>query len=512
VTAQAAVVELAAIRKAFGSNEVLRGIDLAVAAGEVHALVGENGAGKSTLIRILSGVEAADAGALRLHGAVVRFRSPIEARRAGIATIHQELSLVGSMSIADNLFLGDLGRRPFAFVDRRRERDEALRVLGAFGLDCDPDAPVSELPIAAQQLVEIAKALRGDAKLLVLDEPTSALGDEETRLLLREIARLRDGGAGVLFVTHRLDEIDRIADRVTVLRDGVIALTTRAAELPRARLVQAMIGDAWTSPPAARPPARRAEAPPRLAIAGFSVRSTRAGRLDVRGVDLSIAAGEIVGIAGVRGSGGTELLLGLFGERSASGRLEIDGAPASLESPAGAIRAGVAFLPNDRKSSFLLPALDALANTTLASLSRFRVGPFLSRAKERAAAERVRGALGLERVALDAPAGALSGGTQQKLCLARCVLAGARVLLLDEPTRGVDVGAKVTIHEGVRAVAARGLAVLFVSSDAEELFALAHRIVVLSRGAVALDVARDAATREAVVRAATGAAPTGATA
>jgi ABC-type sugar transport system ATPase subunit len=502
-------LEARKIHKSFGRAEVLRGASIELRGGEVHVLAGENGAGKSTLIKILSGVHAEFEGELLLGGAPRRFADPLAARRAGVATIHQELSLVGPMSAADNLFLGReiVGRA--GLVDRRRQREEARAILAAFQIDIDPDTAVEALPIATQQLLEIAKALRDDAQVLIFDEPTSALDDAESERLFSRIERLRGEGKAILFVSHRMEDIYRIGDRITVLRDGACVASAPAADLPQEALIRAMLG---RDPPgagagAAESAAEAAEArPARIEVEGLSVPSLEVeGRLDVANVSFSLAPGEIVGLAGLRGAGASAVLEALYGARSGvTGRIAVDGRPARIHSPADALRHGIALLAGDRQRAGVVPAMSVVQNATLASLRRFGRGPWMREGAEREAVAALAGPLNLRGVALDAEMGTLSGGTQQKVGLARCLLAEPRVLLLDEPTRGVDVGAKADLHRLMRELAGDGAAVLFATSELTELLALADRVLVLYKGRMAAAIPRAGASRARILREAMG--------
>jgi ABC-type sugar transport system ATPase subunit len=501
------LVEMRDVSKSFGAARVLDRVSLSVRPGEVHVLAGENGAGKSTLIKILSGAIADFEGSLAVAGRLVRFRSPRDARDAGIATIHQELSLVGPMSVADNLFLGRETTGAAGLFDRRRQRRRAEELLRRLGLDVDPDGAVEDLPIATQQLLEIARALGEEARAVVMDEPTSALNDGEAELLFAAVRRLTNEGRGVIYISHRMEEIYALGDRITVLRDGGVVGTATPAELPRGELVRWMIGREGIGVPDPAPdpvPVPVPEEREALRLTGIRVLDDN-DRLDVDGVSLTVRRGEIVGIAGLRGSGCSELLHGIFGAlgRRASGSVLVDGRPAPIEGPRASIARGLVLLASDRRRAGIVPDLGVAENATLSSLDRFSWHGVLRRRAEREAAARI-----ARRFKLSArpgmPAGALSGGGQQKVYLGRCLLAEPRVLLLDEPTRGVDVGAKADIHEALRELAADGIAVVLVTSELEELLALCHRIVVLHRGKVSAELDGRAATREAVLEAAMG--------
>jgi ribose transport system ATP-binding protein len=489
------------IGKSFGPTRVLGGVTLELRAGEVHALAGENGAGKSTLIRILSGVYSNYEGSIAIDGRPARFASPRDATRAGIATIHQELSLVGPMSVADNLFLGEGGALLSREPERRRIA-EAERWLKELELDVDPKELVERLPLSVRQLVEIARALRARARMIVMDEPTSALNEAEAARLFEHVERLRREKKGIVYISHRMEEIFRIADRVSVLRDGALVGTWRASELGERELVQSMVGrELAAEPPSLPSPSSETVFSGELSV-GDPLRPER--RLVDR-ARFSLKKGELVGLAGLEGSGASELLLGLFGALPsvAGRRLELDGAPYRVESPARSIAQGVVLLTKDRKTS-VVGELGSLQNATLSSLARVTRRGFVDARRERELVSATVRRLELSAPSLDAPARKLSGGNQQKVALARCLLAEPKLLLMDDPTRGVDVGAKADIYALMRDLAERGVSILFASSELAELLSLSHRILVLFRGRVVLELGRDEATRDRIVLAAMG--------
>ncbi|HNQ88855.1 MAG TPA: sugar ABC transporter ATP-binding protein [Verrucomicrobiota bacterium] len=498
------LVRMIGISKRFGPVPVLRSVDVEVRRGEVLILAGENGAGKSTLIKILGGVHTEYEGDLEVAGRRVRPRSPLEANALGIAVIYQELSLVPSLSVADNIFLGrPLTRR--GFVRDGEQRREAERWFRQLGIPIPVTAPVDTLSIAQQQLTEIVKALSREAQVIVMDEPTSALNAPEVDRLFGLIAELKGRGCGIVYITHKMEEIERIGDRITVLRDGERVGTAAAAELPPARLIEWMVGRQMDAQFPRHTPQMGEE---RLRLESFSVRESPSDpQPAVDGVSLSVRAGEIVGVGGLQGSGASQLFLGLFGAygRRVGGKAWLDGRPLEVVSPRAAIRQGVALLTSDRKATGLVLPLSITANATLADLPRLSPGGWRRPAREVAVAEALGRRLSLRAASLGLEVNALSGGNQQKVALAKWLQTEPRLLLLDEPTRGIDVGAKRDVYALMNALTAQGLAILLITSELPELLALSDRIVVLHRGRVTARMDRGAATPEKVLAAAMGA-------
>ena len=499
------IVSMRGIRKSFGPVEVLHGVDFAVRPGEVHVLAGENGAGKSTLINILCGVFDDFSGEMRVHGRLERFGGPMDAARAGIATIHQELSLVPSMSVSDNLFLGREAVRRSGMIDFPFQDSEAARVLGDMGLDIAPRTLVEELPIANQQLLEITRALARDASVIIFDEPTSALSDREVEFLFARIRELRSRGRGIVYITHKMEEIYRLADRITILRDGKRVGTATPDELSPSELVRWMVGRDLA---VQEGEPRRSAAEPALEVDDFSVADPElVDHFLVRGVSFTLRRGEIVGLAGVQGSGTSELLHALFGAfgRRVSGSVRLLGEPFAISSPRDSVHRGLMLLTNDRKALGLAPEMEVVHSASLASLERFsgRMG-WVRREEERSAVVHLTREFNLSAPSLDAPVRTLSGGNQQKVYLARCLLTEPRVLLLDEPTRGVDVGAKADIYLLMREWVEHGISILLITSEMEELLSLSDRILVMHRGRIAVEFKRGEATKDDVLAAAMG--------
>ena len=474
-------------------------------AGECHALVGENGAGKSTLLKILGGAIPWPGyeGRLAVHGRERRFAGVRDAEAAGIAVVHQELSLVGPLSVADNIALGHEPHR-FGIVDRRAVRARARALLDSLHVTFDADQPAERLGVGHQQLVEIAKALGREARVLVLDEPTAALSDEDASVLLDQLPELKRRGLGVVYVSHRIDEVFRVADRITVLRDGRTVETVDTSTTDERRLVSSMVGRAVET---LFPPAGRTAGAVRMSVRGVSVDDpSTPGRRLLENVSFEVRAGEVLGIAGLMGAGRTTLLSSIFG--APPGRMRgdvfVDGEPASIGSPREALARGLALLGEDRKRLGLLLGESIAANVTLASLASVAHGRVLDGAAERAAGAAAIRDVGIRAVSPDVAAGTLSGGNQQKVLVARWLRTRPRVLLLDEPTRGVDVGAREEIYALVDRLARAGLAVVVVSSDLAEVIGLADRVIVLRAGRVAAEFSREQASPEAVMAAATG--------
>ncbi|MEU2022275.1 sugar ABC transporter ATP-binding protein [Streptomyces sp. NPDC016469] len=480
---QPPLLTMSGITKSFPGVRALDGVDLEVQAGEVHCLLGQNGAGKSTLIKVLAGAHQPDDGEITWCGAPAELKSPLAAMRLGIATIYQELDLVRGLSVAENVFLGHEFTSAGFVVRSRRARAGAAALLARLGHpEIDPARPVGELSAAQQQIVSMARALSHDVRLIVMDEPSAALDPDEVGNLFRVIASLTAEGVAVVYISHRLEEIRRIGDRVTVLKDGrAVASGLPAESTPTHDIVALMTGRRveYVFPPRTPPPAGRAEAAPVLTIEGL----TRDG--EFAPVDLEVRPGEIVGLAGLVGSGRSEILETVYGARRATaGRVTVEGKALRPGSVRSAVAAGIGLAPEERKAQALLMLESVTRNVSLSTMSRYSRAGWLDRIAERRAAGEATRALSLHPDNPDTPVRNLSGGNQQKAVLARWLLRGCRVLLLDEPTRGVDVGARAELYAVIRRLADEGLAVLLVSSEVPEVLGLADRVLVLREGRV----------------------------
>ncbi len=495
------------IVKRFPGVVALAGVDLDVAAGEILAVVGENGAGKSTLMKILAGDLRQDEGELLLDGSLLRLRSPRDAMLAGVSLIHQELSLADNLDVGANILLG---REPRSgpFLRRKAARVEAKAALRAAGLDIDPDVSIAELGMGSRQLVEIAKALSTQARVLIMDEPTSSLTAVEADRLFETIERLRDQGTAIIYISHRLGEIERLADRVEVLRDGSHAGSLVGSEITRDAIVERMVGRGLD-----RTKGLRGEVKIETQAPMLEVRGLRTTRYPEYPIDLVVRRGEIVAMAGLVGAGRTELLRAIFGiDRPVAGSISIEGEEVQVRHPADAAAAGIAFVPEDRKADGLLLEEPIGENMTLPSLSSYATGGILRhRGRERAVAKELIHRMDVRPAESDLMAGGLSGGNQQKVAVGRWVGCGPRVFLLDEPTRGVDVAAKAEIHLLLDRLAQDGAAILAASSEMEELLAVSDRVVVLHEGRIVGDLARHEASEAAIMQLATGGDREGAT-
>ena len=490
--ARTARVEARGLHKRFPGVVALSGVDLALRPGSVHALVGENGAGKSTLIKILSGFYAPDEGEVLVDGEPLA-ASTAAARAHGIATIHQEHNLVPNLSVAENVGLGGLPTR-FGLVSTRQARRTAREVVAQVAPSVSVSQPARTLSPAEGQLVEVARALAQRARVLIMDEPTTALTERDVERLFLLVRRLREQGMAVLYVSHKLEEVFALADEITVLRDGHLVTTAPATEFDRAGLVRAMVGEDVEEH---RHTVRSGGEP---VLVGYGLSRTGV----FADVDLTLCAGEVLGLAGLVGSGRSEVAMCLFGaDRLDAGTVELDGRPLRLRSPDEAVRAGIALVPEERKQQALVEALTVRENLTLGMLDQLAPGGWLRRRSEREVVAEFVESMRIRTPGMDVPIAGLSGGNQQKVVIARWLARRPRVLMLDEPTKGIDVGAKAEIHRLIERLCDAGVAVLLISSELDELLGLADRVAVMREGRLVRTLDRDAASREEVIRLAT---------
>ena len=495
------MLEIRSVSKGFPGVQALRDVSFTVAEGEVHALMGENGAGKSTLMKILSGVYPDYEGTVLWQGKTLALHDTREAQRRGIGIIHQELNLVPELSIAENIFLGNEPRTALGLLDRAKMERESRALLDRLSLAVPTDRPIHRLRVGEQQLVEIARALSLHARLLILDEPTSALSTGEIERLFGVMDALKSEGVTMIYISHKMDEIFRVADRITVLRDGQYVGTRAADTTDEAELIRLMVGrtlgELFADEGGTPTPGDEA-----LRVEHLSLRADASGGRALEDISFTLRRGEIVGVAGLMGAGRTELLETLFGVYGPV-RVFIGGRERRIGSPQDALRAGLALVTEDRKGKSLVLPLSVGHNTTLASLDRFlSLGLIQGGAEETA----VRGQMERLRIKARAPATpveTLSGGNQQKVVLAKCLLTEPNVLLLDEPTRGIDVGAKAEIYALIHQLARAGTAILMASSELPEVLGLCDRILVLSEGRLTAEIGRAEATQERILQAAT---------
>lgn len=492
-----ALLSLNSITKSFSGVQALHGVSFDLQAGEVHALIGENGAGKSTLIKVITGAHRADSGTLSIRGELREHHDPLRARKLGIAAIYQQPALFPDLSVAENIAIGVERGEAWRRVDWPGRRIRATEFLQKIGVSIDPETPVSRLTMPQQQLVEIARALAAGAKILIMDEPTASLAEKEVMHLLQVVRELRLQGVGVIYISHRLDELFQIADRVTVLRDGSTVGTRPMSDVNHAELIRLMVGREISS----IFPKRQVS----LGETLLELRHVTCYESETHDVTLSLRAGEIVGLAGLVGAGRTELARVLFGLTPAdSGEILLRGKPIRIDSSARAVELGIAYVPEDRRRHGVILDMPVAANTTLAILRRIAKHGLLDVPREREIAVSFVEKFSIKTNSIDAPVGNLSGGNQQKVALARWLAAEPAVIILDEPTQGIDVGAKAEIHRLMGDLAERGLAILMISSELSEILGMSDRIAVMHAGTIIGVLDRNAATQEKVLALALG--------
>jgi rhamnose transport system ATP-binding protein len=491
------LLQATSIRKSFAGVQALKSVSFELLPGEVHALVGENGAGKSTLIKIITGAVAADSGTLAVQGQAIARNDPATARALGIAAIYQQPALFPDLSVAENIAFAMEGGSAWRTVDWKERNRRARELLSRVGGAIEAEALVSTLSMPEQQIVEIAKALASEARILVMDEPSASLTDREVESLFQVIASLRQHGVGIIYVSHRLEEIFAIAERVTVLRDGETVGTCKTADVSRAELIQMMVGREI----AAVFPKRQVA----LGDTVLEVRKLGGPNGGLHDVSLSVRSGEILGIAGLVCSGRTQLAETLFGLTPAdSGEILLRGRPVRIASPADAIALGIGYVPEDRRQHGVVLQMPVAANATLATLRSVSRHGLIDASQERQVAERYVKQLRIKTASVNAPVGTLSGGNQQKVALARWLAIQPSVLILDEPTQGIDVGSKSEIHALMGDLAARGLSIIMISSELPEILGMSDRIAVMHAGTIRGILSRQEATQEKILALALG--------
>ena len=496
------LLRLVGISKAFSGVQALKDVCFDLYPGEVHALVGENGAGKSTLIKVMAGAHSPDSGMMEVEGIAITDNDPSRARTLGIATIYQQPALFPDLSVAENIALALEPPGAWRRVKWAERRDRATQLLTRIGAEIDPEVEVRRLTMPQQQLVEIARAIGSEARVLIMDEPTSSLSDREVENLFRVIRELKAQNVGIIYISHRLEELPRIADRVTALRDGILIGTRAMEATSRSELIRMMVGRELST---VFPKCSVKIGETLLEVKGAGCRSTR-----IHDVCFHARAGEILGIAGLIGAGRTELARLLFGLTPAdSGTIELHGTKVKIDSPGRAVSLGIAYVPEDRRRHGVVMEMSVVANMTLAilrELSRFGI---LNQRNEQSIANSFVSRLRVKTSSIDAPVSSLSGGNQQKVALARWLATKPTILILDEPTQGVDVGAKAEIHRLMGELAAQGMAIIMISSELPEILGMSDRIAVMHGGTIVGILGRDQANQENVIELALGHLPTG---
>ncbi len=491
------------IYKSFPGVQALKDVCIEIEKGAVHAIVGENGAGKTTLMRILSGIYSRDLGLICFEGKEVNFSNTRESQKDGIAIIHQELNLPTNISIAQNIYLGRLPHNKVGIVDKRRLADDARKIISMVGLDMPPSTIINSLSIAQQQLVEIAKALSLNSKLLIMDEPTSALNQKETKNLFKIIRNLKEQGVTIIYISHRLEEIFEISDAITVMRDGQVVDTKPIGEVTHESVVMMMTGKTLENFFAKKDgtgSGKQKEFEPVLEVKGITSSNKRLGK-----VDFTLYKGEILGIAGLLGSGRTELVKAIFhAERKSSGSIVLNGSPLHIRNPKEAVRNGIALLPEDRKAEGLLLGMDIMSNIMISSMSLVSRLSVISHRKREHLAQEISDKLSVRSTGVRQIVKFLSGGNQQKVVFAKWLASSPKVLMLDDPTRGVDVGAKHEMYNLIRELSSQGIGILFISSEMPEVVGVSDRVLVMRNGRIVSEVRDEAITENNLMLIATG--------
>ena len=494
---QPVILRATDVYKSYEGVHALRGVSFELRAGEVHGLIGENGAGKSTLIKIITGAVRADSGELEFDGQSVSNNSPAYSKQIGIAAIYQQPALFPDLTVAENISIGLERVSTWQKINWKQRRERAAKLLNQVGARINPETEVRNLSMPEQQLVEIARALGAKARVLIMDEPTASLAEAETQNLYRVISNLRHSGVGIIYISHRLEELSKLADRVTVLRDGSYVGTRHMSEVDRSELIRLMVGRELS---AVFPKVTVEQGPVVLELRRVSCRAN-----GVEDVDLSVRAGEIVGLSGLVGAGRTELARTIFGlEPADSGELRLKEKIVNIREPSEAIALGIAYVPEDRRHHGVILDMPIDSNITLASLNHLRTGVSLDFKKERRIATDYVQRFAIKTPSIFAPVTTLSGGNQQKVALSRWLETKPAVLILDEPTQGIDVGAKAEIHTLMSELAAQGTAILMISSELPEILGMSDRIVVMRHGRIAGVLSREEATQHAIMSLALG--------
>ncbi|UCE43332.1 MAG: sugar ABC transporter ATP-binding protein [Candidatus Aminicenantes bacterium] len=498
------LLQMEHITKSFSGVKVLEDVFFDLSAGEVHVLAGENGAGKTTLIKILAGVHTDFAGEIRLKGQPIRFKNPHDAAESGISAIHQDMSLINAMTVVDNIFLGKEHTHANVWMDYRTQKKKAEKLLKQLGIEANLNLLVEDYPVSVRQMIEIAKALAYDARIIIMDEPTSALNELEVKRLFQIIQDLKQKKYGIIYISHRLEEIYEISDRITVLRDGKLIGTAKADDLSPQELIRWMVGREISQQ---FPDRMQSKGQERLKVESLYIPDPSGTKpWVVEDVNLSLDSGEILGIAGLRGSGKSELFHGLFGTfgKTLEGKVQLDGQPIKIHSPMQSIKQGLVLLTNDRKGTGLVLPMNIIRNISLSSLSEYSSRGWMQVQKEKNTAQNHIEAFGIKAQSMHQEVETLSGGNQQKVVLAKWLETHPKVLLLDEPTLGVDVGAKHDIYSLMNQWTAQGMAILLITSELPELLAMSDRIMVMHRGRVTAEFSKDEATQERITHAAMG--------
>lgn len=489
-------IEMRGIDKSFGGNAVLKNAGFLLDDGEVHALMGENGAGKSTLMKILTGVYTKDAGQVIVDGKEVCYNNPQEAEKAGIVFIHQELNVLFDLTVEENMFLGKEIKKVFGICDRKAMRKRVQEILDMLGVDIDPTQRMDELSIGQQQMIEIAKALMIDAKVLIMDEPTAALTQSETEVLFKVVNSLRQKGVSIVYISHRMEEIFELCDRITILRDGTYIDTKRIADIDMNDIVKMMIGREIGE----RYPVRNSK----IGDVAFEVKNLNCpGAFE--NVSFEVRAGEVLGVSGLMGAGRTEIMQAIFGNMpNVTGQLFLDGKEIKNKNPQQAIQNGIGFITEDRKVEGLMLEESIMKNISLANLGRISNGGVINKRKEQELVNKGIEELRIRCFGPQHECNNLSGGNQQKVIFAKWIYTNPKVLILDEPTRGVDIGAKKEIYNIINELAAKGVAIIMVSSELPEVLGMSDRVMVVREGEVRGILNKEEANQESIMTLATG--------